>query len=99
MRERKRRSSVGIFKEMHEQREVSSVHDYRNLRRMLSEAISRGCVEQIPVIKPHPLAPHREWYRDKETGQIYSLDPPDERGDWWTEVDMDDLIEPGRKVQ
>jgi hypothetical protein len=26
---------------------------------MLSEAISRGHVEQIPVMKPHPLAPRR----------------------------------------
>jgi hypothetical protein len=66
---------------------------------MLSEAISRGHVEQIPVMKPHPLAPRREWYRDKETGQICSLDPPGERGGWWAEVDLEDLIEPGQKAQ
>lgn len=47
---------------------------------MLSEALARGYVEQVPVMKPHPYAPRRTWYRDKETGQIYSLDPPDERG-------------------
>jgi len=45
------------------------------------------------------LAPRREWYRDKETGQIYSLDPPGERGGWWAEVDLEDLIEPGQKAQ
>jgi hypothetical protein len=90
---------VGIFKEMHETRVVSPGFDYGELRRMLSEAISRGYVEQIPVMKPHRFAPAREWYRDKETGQIYSLDPPGERPGWWVEVDLNDLTEPGEKVQ
>jgi hypothetical protein len=84
---------------MHETREVAPGFDYRELRRMLSEAIARGCVDQIPVMKPHPFVRDREWYRDKETGQIYSLDPPDERSGWWVEVDLDDLMEPGRIVQ
>jgi hypothetical protein len=53
---------------MHETRVVSPGFDYGELRRMLSEAISRGYVEQIPVMKPHRFAPAREWYRDKETG-------------------------------
>jgi hypothetical protein len=87
---------MGIFKEMHEQR---IVWDYRELRRKLSEAISGGYVEQVPVMKPNRFSPNQEWYRDKETGQIYSLDPPDERGGWWAEVDPEDLIEPGQKVQ
>jgi hypothetical protein len=90
---------VTIFKEMHEAREISSRRDYQELLRMLSEAIARGYVEQVPVMKPHPYAPRRNWYREKETGVIYSLDPPDERGGWWAEVDLTDLIAPGETVQ
>jgi hypothetical protein len=91
---------MGIFKEMYEQRVFASDRDYWELRRMLSEAISRGYVEQVPVMKPHRLAPKREWYRDKETGEIYFLDAPEEKSrGWWAEVDPQDLIEPGQKMQ
>jgi hypothetical protein len=44
---------MGIFKDMHELRVIGSPADCRELRRMLSEAISRGHVDQIPVMKPH----------------------------------------------
>lgn len=84
---------------MHETRMIDSQRDYQELLRMLSEAIARGYVEQVPVMKPHPYAPRQTWYRDKETGQIYCLDPPDDRGGWWAEVDPSDLIAPGEKVQ
>jgi hypothetical protein len=86
---------VTIFKEMHEAREIGSQRGYHELLRMLSEAIALGYVEQVPVMKPHPYAPRRTWYREKETGLIYSLDPPDERGGWWAEVDPSDVIAPG----
>ena len=42
---------MGIFKDMHEQRMFDSDWEYTELRRMLSEAISKGYVEQIPVMK------------------------------------------------
>ena len=87
-----------IFKEMHEARALGH-WDYKELLRMLSEAIARGYVEQVPVMKPHRYAPDRTWYREKETGVIYSLDPPDERSGWWDEVDPKDLIAPGETVQ
>jgi len=90
---------VSVFTEMHETREVGPGWDYQELLRMLSEAISSGYVEQIPVMKPHPMSPDRAWYRDKETAAIYSLDPPDERPGWWAEVDPGDLIEPGETVR
>jgi hypothetical protein len=90
---------MGIFKEIHELRTVGSPEDCRELRRKLSVAISRGWVEQVPVMKPHPLARNETWYRDTETGQIFSLHPFDERPGLWMEVDPKDLIEPGQKVQ
>jgi hypothetical protein len=46
-----------IFKEMHETRVVDPGWDYRELLRMLSEAIARGYVEQVPVMKPHRTHP------------------------------------------
>jgi len=81
---------VSVFKDMHEARVVRPGQDYNELLRMLSEAISGGHVEQIPVMKPRPSAPNLSWYRDKKTGQIYSLDPPDQLPGWWTEVDPGD---------
>jgi len=88
-----RGKDVPIFKEMHETRTVEPGWDYQELLRMLSEAIARGYVEQLPVMKPHRYSPGRTWYREKETGIIYFLDPPDERPGWWDEVDPKDLIE------
>ena len=75
---------MSIFQEMHEQRLFNSEWEYRELRRMLSEAIARGYVEKIPVIKPDPFILDEEWYRDKETGEVYSLVGPHEksRGQW-----------------
>jgi len=35
---------------------------------------------------------------DKETGQVFSLHPFDERPGLWMEVDLNDLIEPSRTV-
>jgi hypothetical protein len=87
---------MGMFREMHEAR---SLWDVRDLRRKLSQAISRGYAEQIPVMKPHQYAPNREWYRDKETGEIFQLDPPDERPGSWDRVDPQELVEPGERIQ
>ena len=85
---------------MYEKRRFDSEWEYRELRRMLSEAISGGHVEQIPVIKRNRYLPAEEWYRDKETGEIYSLVGPEEkmRGRW-SKVDPQDLVEPGETVQ
>ena len=85
---------------MYEKRQFDSEWEYRELRRMLSEAIARGYVEQIAVMKPNRFTRNQEWYRDKETGEIYSLDRPDGkiRG-WWDKVDMQDLVEPNQSVQ
>jgi hypothetical protein len=91
---------MGIFKEMSEQRSFAWDWEYRELRRKLSEPISREHVEQVPVMKPHRYAPKREWFRDKETGEIYSLDTPEEKSrGWWDEVDISDLVEPGERIQ
>lgn len=48
-----RRKTVGIFQEMYDKRRFDSDWEYRELRRILSEAISGGYVEQIKVLKPN----------------------------------------------
>ena len=48
---------VTIFKEMRETRVIDPGWDYHELLRMLSEAIARGYVDQVPVMKPHRYAP------------------------------------------
>jgi hypothetical protein len=92
---------MGIFKEMYERRVFNSDWEYKELRRKLSEAISRGYVEQVPVIKKaNRFALKREWYRDKETGEIYCLIEPDAkiRGGW-DKVDPQDMVGPGDRIQ
>ncbi|MGA2376810.1 MAG: hypothetical protein ABSF72_14915 [Candidatus Sulfotelmatobacter sp.] len=101
MRERKKPRAMGIFKEIYEPRVFSSDWEYRELRRKLSEAISRGYIEQIPVMeKSRRFSLKKEWFRDKETGEIYYLIGPDgkSRGGW-NKVDPQDIVEPGERIQ
>jgi hypothetical protein len=91
---------MGVFKQMHDGRHFESGREYTELRRMLSEAISKGHVERIPVIKPILSSRGEEWYRDKETGEMYCLVAPGEKSSgWWTRIDLADLAHPGETVQ
>jgi len=87
-----------IFKKMHELRVIGSEPEYLHLKRLLAEAISAGYVEQVPVMSTNPALPDREWYRDKETGEIYYLVPPGDRNGRWDRVDPKDLIGRDEKV-
>jgi hypothetical protein len=90
---------MGIFSDMYQMRCFNSDWEYRELKRMLSEAISRGYVEPIPVMDPHPYCRTEEWYREKETGEIYSLVPPEEKSRGrWTKVEREELIQPGETI-
>jgi hypothetical protein len=88
-----------IFKEIYEMRVIGSKGVFKEMKRKLAEAISRGWVEQIAVMKPNKFRPDEEWYRDTETGEIYRLEPPDERTGLWIRVDMEDLVAPDEKIQ
>src|SRR5437762_13130393 len=79
-----RSMKVGIFQDMYDKKRFDTDWEYRELRRMLSEAISGGYIEQIPVMNPNRFLPTEEWYRDKQTGDIYSIVGPEERmrGRW-----------------
>jgi hypothetical protein len=91
---------MGVFKEMCDGRHFESGREYTELRRMLSQAISRGFVEQIAVIKPILSSRDEEWYRDTETGEMYCLIPPGEQSfGWWTRIDSEDLVHSGETVQ
>ncbi len=89
---------MGVFKEIYELRQVSGKLAYLGVKRRIEEAISRDWVERVPVMKPNRLCPDEEWFRDKETGEIYRLVPAGERGGWWDKVDASDLIGPDEKV-
>jgi hypothetical protein len=81
-----------IFKEMHEARELSPL-GYKELLRMLTEAIARGYVEQVPVMKPHRYAPDRAWYRENSlVSDVHDRMPVIVRSD-----DYDLWLDPGIK--
>lgn len=68
---------------------------------MLGEAIERGHVEIVTPLRHPRQIPHEEyWYRDKETGEIYRMSPPDPpaRG-VWEPVDLDDYISAESSIQ
>ena len=75
------------------------MREFRELQRMISEAIERGYVEEVPVMitRAHPWT--ENWYKDKETGEIYSLMPPEfpAKGSW-ERVDPQELIK-GESIQ
>ncbi len=67
---------------------------------MLSEAIDRGYVEVVPAIKRREVPVDETWYREKETGEIYSLitpNPPARGG--WEYVDIEGLRPSGQTAQ
>jgi hypothetical protein len=81
---------MSIFEEMHPHRQFETPQQFNELKRMLGEAISRGDVEVIPVIRRWEVPVDEEWYRDKESGAIYSLVAPEPPADgWWERVDID----------
>lgn len=87
---------MSIFREMHMFRQFDSWRDFYELKRMLGEAIERGYVEEVPMRRVRKVRRTENWYRDKETGEIYSLIPPEPpaRGAW-EPVDIEDFGEPG----
>jgi hypothetical protein len=72
-----------LFQDLHEKRQFESVRDYEEFRLRLQQAIDRGFAEEVEPIKPNPLG-EEYWFRDKESGEIFSLTPPDfpARGKW-----------------
>jgi hypothetical protein len=92
--------AMGIFNEMYEGRHFESLRDYAELRRVLSEAVSGGSVEQLPVIKPILSSRDEEWFRDKASGEIYCLVAPGEKSwGWWSKIENSDIVRPDETVQ
>ena len=83
---------MSIFEEMYPYRQFNSLRDFTELKRMLAEAMSRGYVEEVPVMIATEVPTTENWYRDKESGEIYSLMPPEspDRGSW-ERVEIEDL--------
>ncbi len=81
---------MSIFQEMFDQKWISSPYEYRELLRMLSEAIERGFVEEIPNTWKGPGRFVR-WFREKTTGVVYALEEPNDHGGSWRELEPEDL--------
>jgi hypothetical protein len=85
---------MSIFYEMHPNRSFQSWRDFNEVTRMLREAIGRGYVEAItPLQHPTQLRHEEFWYRDKETGEIYRMSPPEPPSTGvWEPVDLENYI-------
>jgi hypothetical protein len=83
---------VSIFKEMHEAHTFESPHDYHELLRMLREATERGFVEEVTAgLRPGKIHTPERWFREKGADEIWVLTEPDERGGYWSQLDMTDF--------
>jgi hypothetical protein len=82
---------MNVFREMFDNDKFESLRDFTELQRMLRQAIERGYVEEVPVTLRREVSQVEHWYRDKETGDIYSLIPPESaaRG-FWGPVNLDE---------
>jgi len=83
---------MSIFQEMYDQKHFSSPYEYEDLLRMLSEAIERGFVEEIPNRWKGP-GRFVKWFRENGTGVVYALEEPNapSRGTWW-ELGPEELV-------
>ena len=76
--------------EMCGNRQFPSDLEYSEFRQMLSEALANGQIERVPVIKRNRSFAGEQWFRDRETGEIYSLIKPQERiRGRWAKLDRD----------
>jgi hypothetical protein len=75
---------MSIFREMYELRTFQSPADYADVLRMLSQAMERGWVEEVPVTIKRPVAWDERWFREKDTGEVYLLEVPNppSTGSW-----------------
>jgi hypothetical protein len=75
---------MNVFREMFDRDKFESLLEFTELQRMLRQALERGYVEEVSVSLKRETAQVEHWYRDKETGDVYSLIPPESaaRGHW-----------------
>jgi len=96
---------MSMFRDMYALRAVESQRAFVELERMLSEAIQRGFVREIPVTRQLPegqLYPHatERWFLDIDSGEIYSLSDPGERScGQWNHVEFEEIQRDSEKLQ
>jgi hypothetical protein len=91
---------MNVFREMFDNDKFESLREFTELQRMLRQAIERGYVEEVPVTLKREVSQVEHWYRDKETGDIYSLTPPESaaRG-CWGPVNLDEYQVSSNEIQ
>jgi hypothetical protein len=90
---------MSIFDEMWPRSTFDTMREYTELVRMLNEAISRGHVEELSTALSRKPRADEKWFREKESGVIYSLIEPDEKGPYWRPVEIEELMREGGTIQ
>jgi hypothetical protein len=96
---------MGLFRDMYPTRVLASHHDFRELERRVEQAIQRGFVKEIPVhrrLREGQLAviESERWFLDLESGEIYSLQAPWERGcGYWDAISAEELPRDSTQTQ
>ena len=90
---------MNVFREMFDNDKFESLRELTELQRMLRQAIERGYVEEVPVTLKREGSQVVQWYRDKETGDIYSLIPPESAAGCWGPVNLDEYQISSNEIQ
>jgi hypothetical protein len=91
---------MNVFQEMFDRSKFESLREFTELQHMLRQATERGYVEEVSVTLKRDVPQSEHWYRDKETGDIYSLIPPEggARG-YWGPVPLDEYRASSGEIQ
>ncbi len=68
---------MSIFQSMKDGETFSSLYEYESLLRVLKNAEENDLIEEIPVSARREVPQVEHWYREKDTGNVYSMLPPE----------------------
>lgn len=88
---------MSIFESMKVGESFDSIYEYEDLLRTIKEAEYDDLIEEVPVMLRRVVPQVEHWYREKRTGIIYSVRPPEfpARG-YWGPVPVGEFQLPGR---
>lgn len=71
---------MNIFEKIHDSKQFRAYHNYERTLRGLDSFIERERIEEVKALDFWDIGSHKEnerWFKEKETGIIYRLIPPD----------------------
>lgn len=78
---------MSIFTELYDLHAFESIHAYQEFLRKLARALEEGWVEEIPVVTMCDVPRNERWFREKYSGEVYSLEELEGKPSSWRPVE------------